>query len=177
PRPRLAGRRDARGLRAAPRRPDHRAVHDRHDHRPRGRGAPPGREWMMGDLALYRRLARHARPFWIHILALLALGLLASPLALLAPLPIKIVVDSVLGARPLPTFVTAGLPTGWTRTPAAVLLVAIGLLLAVVALTALQNLASTLLRAWVGERLVLDFRSRLVDRIQRLSPSYHETRG
>src|SRR5207302_9061138 len=97
--------------------------------------------------------------------------------ALLAPLPIKIVVDSVLGARPLPTFVTTGLPTGWTRTPAAVLLVAIGLLLAVVALTALQNLASTLLRAWVGERLVLDFRSRLVDRIQRLSPSYHETRG
>src|SRR2546427_1876615 len=36
--------------------------------------------------------------------ALFALGLLASPIALLNPVPLKIVVDSVLGARPLPAF-------------------------------------------------------------------------
>jgi len=42
------------------------------------------------------------------------------------------------------------------------LLFAIGLLVAVAALGQLQGLCDTLLQAYVGERLVLDFRARLV---------------
>src|SRR5436190_21994302 len=56
------------------------------------------------DFALYRRLARQARIAWRSIAALFLVGLLATPLALLTPLPLKIAVDSVLGARPLPPF-------------------------------------------------------------------------
>ena len=131
----------------------------------------------MGDVALYRRLLRQARPYWTHFLALFAMGLLASLIALLNPVPLKIVVDSVLGGRPLPSFLHALLPGAATRSPAAILLVAIGLLVAVAALGQLQALTSTLLRTYVGERLVLEFRARLVQQVQRLSLSYHDSRG
>ena len=131
----------------------------------------------MGDVALYRRLLRQARPYWPHFLALFAMGLLASLIALLNPVPLKIVVDSVLGGRPLPSFLHALLPGAATRSPAATLLVAIGLLVAVAALGQLQALSSTLLRTYVGERLVLEFRARLVQQVQRLSLSYHDSRG
>ena len=120
----------------------------------------------MGDVALYRRLLRQARPYWTHFLALFAMGLLASLIALLNPVPLKIVVDSVLGGRPLPSFLHALLPGAATRSPAAILLVAIGLLVAVAALGQLQALSSTLLRTYVGERLVLEFRARLVQQVQ-----------
>ena len=131
----------------------------------------------MGDVALYRRLLHQARPYWPHFLALFAMGLLASLIALLNPVPLKIVVDSVLGGRPLPSFLHALLPGAATRSPAATLLVAIGLLVAVAALGQLQALTSTLLRTYVGERLVLEFRARLVQQVQRLSLSYHDSRG
>src|SRR6476659_7374372 len=51
-----------------------------------------------GALTLYRRLVAEARPYWPHTLAYLLLSLLATPLALLAPLPLKIAVDSVIGS-------------------------------------------------------------------------------
>ena len=129
----------------------------------------------MRDVGLYGRLLRQARPYWLHIAALFALGLLASPIALLNPVPLRIVVDSVLGSRPLPPFLRVLLPAAldWTG----LLAVAIGLLLAVTALAQLQGLASTLLRTYIGERLLLDFRSQLVQRVQRLSLSYHDSRG
>ena len=56
----------------------------------------------MHDLTLYRRVLRQTRPYWWHIAGLLGLGVLASPIAILNPVPLKIVVDSVLGSRPLP---------------------------------------------------------------------------
>jgi len=54
------------------------------------------------DLALYLRLFRWARPYWTHLIGLFLLGLLATPLALLVPLPLKIALDSGLGSKPLP---------------------------------------------------------------------------
>src|SRR2546422_7123363 len=65
----------------------------------------------MSELALYRRLLRQARPYWLHLAGLFGIGLLASPLALLDPVPLKIVFDSVLGSHPLPVFVRVVLPS------------------------------------------------------------------
>src|SRR2546422_3511549 len=65
----------------------------------------------MSELALYRRLLRQARPYWLHLAGLFGIGLLASPLALLDPVPLKIVFDSVLGSHPLPAYVRAVLPS------------------------------------------------------------------
>src|SRR5207244_13304066 len=153
------------------------AVHGRHGDDAGRRGAAAGRRVLMLDATLYRRLLRQARPYWLHLAALFGIGLLASPIALLNPVPLKIVVDSVLGARPLPAFLQALLPVAAGRTPATMLAVAIGLLVVVAALGQAQGLASTLLRTYLGERLVLDFRARLVNQVQRLSLSYHDSRG
>ena len=131
----------------------------------------------MRDATLYRRVFRQARPYWPHVLGVFALGLLASPIALLTPVPLKIVVDSVLGTRPLPPVLRALVPASVGSSAAATLAVAIALLLAVTALGQVQSLATTLLRTSIGERLVLDFRSLLVQQVQRLSLSYHDSRG
>ncbi len=130
----------------------------------------------MSELALYRRLLRQARPYWLHLAGLFGIGLLASPLALLDPVPLKIVFDSVLGSHPLPAYVRAVLPSAVLGSAGA-LLVAIGLLLGVAALTQLQALANRFMQAYVGERLVLGLRTQLVQHAQRLSLSYHDSKG
>src|SRR5213595_2399315 len=131
----------------------------------------------MSDLALYRRLLRQARPYWLHLAVLFCIGLLASPVALLNPVPLKIVVDSVLGTRPLSPALQALLPAAIAGSRAALLAAAVGLLLAVAALAQLQALANKFMQAYVGERLVLGFRTQLVRQAQRLSLSYHDSKG
>src|SRR5438477_5588701 len=100
----------------------------------------------MSDLALYRRLLRQARPYWLHLAGVFGLGLLASPVALLNPVPVKIVVDSVLGGHPLPAFLRPLFPVAG-QSPAAILLFAIALLVAVAPIGQAQALASALLNS------------------------------
>src|SRR5919199_6271869 len=110
------------------------------------------------DSTLYRRLLRQARPYWLHIVGSFLLSLLASPLALLTPLPLKIAVDSVVGSHPLPGWL-ALLPAAVVPSPIAVLVLAAGLVVAVAVLGQLQEIGTTLLRTYTGEKLVLDFRA------------------
>lgn len=126
-----------------------------------------------GDVAVLRRLAQQARPHRRYIGGLLGLSLLKTPLALLAPVPLKIVVDSVLGTQPAPGFLTVfGNPS------TEVLLGLVALFFVVVALlTELQNLSMAVLSAYTGERLLLGFRTRMFSHIQRLSLRYHDERG
>jgi ATP-binding cassette, subfamily B, bacterial len=131
----------------------------------------------MSDFTLYRRLLQQSRPHWLRLTILFAIGLLASPLTLLAPLPLKIGVDSVLGSRPLPGLLDAVLPAGMARTPAALLVLVAVLALLIALLTQLQAFGATYLTAAAGERLVLDFRARIFRQLQRLSLSYHDTVG
>src|SRR6516225_5391323 len=80
------------------------------------------------NLALYMRILRESKHFWPHIFALAAISLLDTPLTLLNPLPLKIVVDSVLGTHPLPSWLTWLFPEGTKRTDVLVILVVSGLL-------------------------------------------------
>jgi len=130
-----------------------------------------------GDFALYRRLASHALSSWVSITALFAIGLLATPLALLTPLPLKVAVDSVLGSRPLPRFLDALVPAALSRTPTLLLTFAAVLTILIAILTQVQALATRYLTAVAGERLVVDFRDRIFRQLQRLSLSYHDTTG
>ena len=119
-------------------------------------------------------LAR-ARHYRAHLVGLFLLSLLSSPLALLLPLPVKIVVDSVLGPAPLPGFLGFLAPVAGSTS--ARLLLAVGLLVAVTLLVELQSLGADLLRIYTGEKLVLEFRSELFRYVQRLSFSYSDRRG
>src|SRR5437763_6366728 len=55
-------------------------------------------------------LCREMRPHVSHLSTLFALSLLGTPLALLTPVPLKIAVDNVLNARPLPRVLGMLLP-------------------------------------------------------------------
>ena len=129
------------------------------------------------DLALYRRLARQAAPMWRLVAAVFVVGLLASPLALLAPLPLKIGVDTVLGSRPLPAWVAALLPAYVARSTSALLALVAVLAILIAVATQLQVAAQKYLTVLAGERLQLDFRARLFQHLQRLSLTYHDTIG
>lgn len=131
--------------------------------------APP-----TGEVRLFRRLAQELRPHWLRLLGPLVLSMLATPLALLSPVPLKIVIDSVLGSQPPPPVLAGILPT---RSDAALLIAAALFFVAVALLTQLLDLATTVLRTFVGERLLLDLRTRLFRHVQRLSVSYHDLRG
>ncbi|PYU14560.1 MAG: ABC transporter ATP-binding protein [Acidobacteria bacterium] len=130
-----------------------------------------------GGLILYRRLLRQARPYWLHIAGVLLLDLLATPLVLLTPLPLKIAVDTVLGSRPLPRFLDSVVPDYVKHSSFRLLvLVAILQVLIVIAIR-LQELCGYMLRTQVGEGLTLSFRAQLFRHVQRLSLSYHDTKG
>jgi ATP-binding cassette subfamily B protein len=130
-----------------------------------------------GDVGLYGRLLRQARPCWPHIAGIFVLDLLATPLGLLAPLPLKIAVDSAIDGRPLPPLLAWVLPEAFAASRGGAVAVAAILLVALAVLRQLQNLASSLLRAYTGERLVLAFRARLFGHVQRLSLAYHDMSG
>ena len=129
------------------------------------------------ELALYRRLVEEARPYWAHVAGLLALSLLSAPIKLLTPLPLKIAVDSVIGSRPVPDVLVALLPPAVTSSGTGLLVLVAALVLVIAALGQLQDLGTSLLRTYTGERLVLGFRARLFRHIQRLSLAYHDARG
>ena len=129
-----------------------------------------------GDWDLYRRLWQEARAYRWHILGLFLLSLLAAPLSLLLPVPVKVVVDHVLGDQPLPAWLAAFVPASWVG-GGTQLLTACALAVVVLAvLVQLQDMAAWLWKTWIGKRLVLDFRARLFQHLQRLSLSFHDRR-
>src|SRR2546428_6281592 len=103
-----------------------------------------------GDFNLYRRLLEQARPHWAKIAGIFGLDLLASPLALLTPLPLKIVVDCAIGHQPLPGFLQKVLPATLLNSRAAALGVAVVLLLLLACVSQLQSLASSFLRTYTA---------------------------
>jgi ATP-binding cassette subfamily B protein len=129
------------------------------------------------DLTLYRRLLQRTRPYWLHILGILLLGLLATPLSLLAPLPLALAVDSVIGAKSPPALLDSLLPSSAKESDVTLLAVAAILVVAIALLSQLQELGSSVLSTYTGEKLVLSFRTQLFRHVQRLSLSYHDSKG
>lgn len=144
-----------------------------------GNGAGPAgdRHLLRRDLRIMRRLGREARPFRLHIAAVFLLGMLATPLALLTPVALKVAVDSVLGDHPLPGFLAAVVPAGVEGSDQALLAFTACMFAAVALLTQLQEMARTVMQTYTGEKLLLRFRSRLFQQSQRLSLMYHDRVG
>lgn len=129
------------------------------------------------DVRLMRRLFGEVRRYWPGVLVVLIIEATATPLALLAPVPLKVAVDSVIGHQQLPGFLAALLPNQVQRSSglllASVALLQVAVLLLVHAQGAAAEVASTI----TGERLTLSFRARLFQHAQRLSLAFHDTRG
>ena len=129
------------------------------------------------DWTNVRRLLRMGRPYWLHLAGILSLGMIQAPLALLIPLPVKLVVDSVLGSRPLPGFLDFWVPAVLKQSDMRRLGLAVVLLIIVTLLIYVCALLTWYLSTYTGEKLVLEFRTRLFRHAQRLSLSYHDTKG
>lgn len=129
------------------------------------------------DLRILRRILFEVRPYRLLIGCVFLLSLLATPLGLLKPLPFAIVIDSVLGSKPLPGFLGDWLPPGPVGYGAWLLIAVIVFRLALAFLAQLQAAGYTMLHTYVGEKLTLGFRARLLNQAQRLSFTFHDKRG
>jgi ATP-binding cassette, subfamily B, bacterial len=93
---------------------------------------------------------REARPQWTLVALAFGAEMLATPLLLLNPVPLKIVVDSVIGDNPLPGPLGAWLQSPWT-----ILAFATVLQVVIALLAALQEMAAYVLQVKAGERMTL----------------------
>ncbi len=132
---------------------------------------PAGRTYT--DRKLYGRLAGASGPYRGHIVAVFFLSMLGAPLALLLPLPIKIVVDGVLGGQPLSPVVAALVPDAWEGDPDSLLWASV--IAIVIASVLIQGHAFVvwIYKTWIGEKLVLGFRAKLFDHLTLLSLGFH----
>jgi ATP-binding cassette subfamily B protein len=129
------------------------------------------------DLALTRRVLSQAKGFWRYFAVIFLIDLLATPLGLLAPLPLKIAVDSVIGTAPLPAIVAPIVPNSVIGSNSRLLVFVVILQILAVLFIQLQSLLSYSLRTKVGEGMTLNFRARLFHQAQRLSLVFHDTKG
>jgi len=130
-----------------------------------------------GELRVYRRLLRQARPYRRALAGVFVLSMLATPLALLGPIPVNIAVYNVIGSHPPPRLVSVLLPRAMSSSPVALLAIAGALTVLLALLAYLQTMVQWLLETYTGENLVLDFRALLFHHVQRLSLAYHDTKG
>lgn len=129
------------------------------------------------DFQIIKRLLGIARPYWGRVVLIFFVSLLATPLILLLPLPIKIAVDSVINSSPLPSVLTFFLPDALFQSKITLLLVAAIMLVLIVMLVHLQFLILYVLETYTGERLTFTLRQRLFHHVNRLSFTFHDTRG
>lgn len=121
------------------------------------------------------RVLRYLRPLWPLAAATAALTVMISLVGLLAPWPLKILFDSVLGDHPLPSVL---LPIIGPLSDDRVLLLVV-VVLGGFALTLIENAFSVLnsyTQTKLEQGIVLNFRSDLFRHAQRLSLAYHDRR-
>ncbi len=124
-----------------------------------------------------KRLFADLRGYLASITALLTISLLAIPVALITPLPIKLIVDSVIGPQTLPGYLAVLAPGSLRSSRDYALWLSIGILVGSTAFTYLLGLLNIWSQSKVGNRMTLDVRARLFRQMQRLSIVYHDTKG
>jgi ATP-binding cassette subfamily B protein len=129
------------------------------------------------SLFLLRRAWPFIAPFRAQLACLGIIVLLSIPLSLLAPWPLTVAIDTVLGGRPLPRLLQAWLPTEIQSSTGGLLLLVCAAYVGIAFCIHLQSLALWILSSYTGERLIYSFRHRLFEHLQRICASYHEAHG
>ncbi|MET0215256.1 MAG: ABC transporter ATP-binding protein [Vicinamibacterales bacterium] len=113
------------------------------------------------------------RPYRSGLFVLGTLALLEIALSMTAPWPLKIVVDNVLAARPLPAPIAGVVDSVIGSSAFALLLVVVvtGLLLQVA--SEIVSMIQTQIQIGIAQRMVYDLRSRLLAHLQDLPLRHH----
>jgi ATP-binding cassette subfamily B protein len=130
-----------------------------------------------GDIGLLVRVMLLARPYWPLISVFFLVSLLAMPLTLLTPIPLKIVADTLVDREAIPSILSPLVPDALASSDTRLITLAAVLFIVVALSRQAQELARTLLYTYIGERLTLKFRSKLFAQVQRMSLGYHDSRG
>lgn len=128
-------------------------------------------------LEIYRRMLAEARPYWLHVSAVLLMNLLSTPLKLLLPLPLAIAIDNVVLQKPITgklSVLTRAVDIG---APSQLLTLACVLLVLFTFIAYLNGLGIWILTTFTRENLLLRFRSKLLMHLQELPLTYHDTKG
>jgi ATP-binding cassette subfamily B protein len=119
------------------------------------------------------RVASYLRPYWKLASVSVVLTIFSATAALLAPWPLKVIVDSVLGNEPLrPMLAHAAHLFGTGKFAILVFAVVAGLVIVAIenALTVVHSYVTTTFE----QKMILDFRSDMFQHAQRLSLAYHD---
>ncbi len=113
------------------------------------------------------------RPYRMRVAAIAGLSIAEIALATLAPWPLKLVVDNVVGDHPLPEPLAALVASAGGATPAVllVLIVFAGLLVQVA--TEAIRMMHTQLQVEMGQRIVYNLRAQLLEHLQALPLRHH----
>lgn len=126
---------------------------------------------------LTKRILKQLKPYGLHIAGIFLLSLLAIPTTLLKPLAVKMVIDSAFGNESMPSFIRFFLPDGYHFTFTNIIVIAAVFVVLVAIIENLFSFVLWILSIYTGEKIVLDFRTRLFNHLQRLSLTYHDETG
>ena len=126
---------------------------------------------------LIKKTFAEARVFWPHMVGLFILKLVATPLALMWPFAMKILIDCGFGTLAVPGFISIFFPANFQFSFSTIVIISASL---IILIALIENIVGTI--AWVfetytGEKIVLNFRTVVFNHIQRLSLAYHDKKG
>ncbi|MDB5024450.1 MAG: transporter ATP-binding protein [Mucilaginibacter sp.] len=118
-----------------------------------------------------------ARPYRRPLAAILFLHLIATPVSLLKPFALKILIDSGFGKHALPEFIRILFPENFNFSFSTIAVLSAGLFILTSLIENLYSVAVWVLSISTGEKMVLSFRTILFNHIQRLSLKHHDQKG
>lgn len=128
-------------------------------------------------IQLIKKIILQGKAYWPHIAGIFIISLLSTPIALLKPYALKLLIDSGFGSMPVPGFISFFFPAGFGFNFTAVIMIAAALVIIFALTDNLLTAASWIMGTYTGEKLVLKFRTLLFNHIQRLSLAYHDRKG
>ena len=126
---------------------------------------------------IYFRALREVRQFWPALALILASGFVWIPISLLSPLPLKLVVDNVLGGQPLAGWTARLTPAFLASDHGRLLAAAIGMSVALGLIGIAHKLADWLIREAVADRMVHRFRGDMLRHGLMLPMLHHAKHG
>jgi ATP-binding cassette subfamily B protein len=140
------------------------------------RSLPDHQRQGVGGMSL--RLMRYALRRWGGLLALLGVMLLNVGLELLKPWPMKLLIDNVLGGKPLPTWAADTLQTfGMDASQNSLLAWSVAGTVVIFLLGWAASLASAYAGIGFGQRVAYDLAADLFAHLERLSLRFHSHRS
>jgi ABC-type multidrug transport system fused ATPase/permease subunit len=119
---------------------------------------------------LMPRALPYLRPYRVQAIGAVAITIVLAVLAVSEPWPLALVIDTVLGNKPVPYWVPTQIGDG----KVALILTAVAASMLITLFAGLFTVVNEFLVTNVNLKIILDFRSDMLKHTLKLSPSYHD---